>query len=104
MCRRKARIIEFMMFFIEKMTARKNTKNNNQTYFQTSKQSASFVEHWINVIQCDEANSTRKKRKICLRNIFFHFCSTSHSSWWIVMCQGKSNEHFFKGGSKYHRP
>jgi len=56
-------LIELVMFLCEKMTARKTSKNDNQTYLQTSKQSAVTAQQAENFLQ--PAIKRYKKERKC---------------------------------------
>jgi len=54
-------LIELVAFFFKKTTARKISKNDNQTYLQTSKQSAATAKHERNFPQ--PAIRTKQERR-----------------------------------------
>jgi len=80
-------LIELVTFFFEKTTARKISKNDNQTYLRTSKQSAVTAKHERNFPQPVITTIQERRKKFVRETIdFSNFLYGLPLSWWIVVC------------------
>jgi len=87
MAKKELFLIELVTFFFEKTTARKISKNDNQTYLRTSKQSAVTAKHERNFPQPVITTIQERRKKFVRETIdFSNFLYGLPLSWWIVVC------------------
>jgi len=71
MAKKELFLIELVTFFFEKTTARKISKNDNQTYLGTSKQSAVTAKHKRNFPQPVITTIQERRKKFVRETIDF---------------------------------